>query len=183
MNIPASKKGLVQRFRRSPIDIQTYFEHLPGLITDYPLDVALAYLSAKVEDAHLMTLYCGAVKLYKTHSDMTWKILVRQYITKGTYKDFYRTIIGRALPEPTTRMLKDAAEVRNNVLHGKGAVEADKRRAIARIIQYAISFDAYTSGLAGFHPFGDLRGFKGAAKDLGKPTTRLILKGMGFELD
>ena len=60
-----SKPGLLNFFHKSPAEIQKYFEHLPNLIEQFPLDVVLTYVFARVELAHNMALYCGIAKLHR----------------------------------------------------------------------------------------------------------------------
>ena len=57
------------------------------------------------------------------------------------------------------------------------------RQAHVDIIEYAESVNIELQSVAGFEPFGDLRGFKGKVKSLEKGTTRWLLKGIGFSVD
>lgn len=65
-------------------------------------------------------------------------------------------------------------------MHGKPPAASEVRNAIAQVLDYTRDFDALVHRLAGFHPCGDLRGFKGAKAPLDKATTGWVLKGMGF---
>ena len=78
--------------------------------------------------------------------------------------------------------LSRAEKVRDRVIHGKQVDDNEKREAVLDILEFAEGFNVYVSSLAGFKPFGSLRGFKGRATPLDKSTTRWILKGMGFKL-
>ncbi len=60
--------------------------------------------------------------------------------------------------------------------------DADMRRAIHDVFEYAKAFNTVVDGLGQFKPFGDLRGFKGRGVNLDKKTTRLILKGIGLKV-
>jgi hypothetical protein len=63
---------------------------------------------------------------------------------------------------------------------GKRVSEADKRRAVVALLDYAEAFNCEVYDLCGFRPFGPLRGFKGAVASLDKRTSRWILAGIGF---
>lgn len=43
--------GLINQFKAAPADIQKSFEHLPGLLQDYPLDAAISYMFSQLEKA------------------------------------------------------------------------------------------------------------------------------------
>ena len=60
--------------------------------------------------------------------------------------------------------------------------EAEKRKAIALVLDYSGELDDLVQSLGGFRPFGDMRGFSGAASKLDARTTRWMLKGMGFTI-
>ena len=70
--------------------------------------------------------------------------------------------------------------MRDHVIHGKEATDAQIRNAVAHVLEYAARLNDLTTALQGPPPFGDQRGFKGAAQALDKKTSRWILKGMGF---
>jgi hypothetical protein len=65
-------------------------------------------------------------------------------------------------------------------MHGKSASDDQVRNAVAHILAYATAMNECTAEYDGPKPFGDLRGFKGAAQSLEKGTTRWVLMGMGF---
>ena len=176
-----SRKGLASYFAQAPIGVQKVFNDLPKLTDNMSLTVPLAYLFARVEAVHVLTLYCGLVKLHKTNADMTWNILQHQHITRKNFQDFFANIIGKSLNNQTRKLLEKAEKVRDKVIHGKRVNDAEKRDALAWLLDYAKAFDSEVFRVAKFHPFGgDLRGFKGAGKSFPKRTTRWILKGMGF---
>ena len=70
MNVPASWRGVRNRLMQAPKEIQWYFAPAEELIEHYPWEVSLAYLFARLERAHIMTLYCGVVKLHKVDSEL-----------------------------------------------------------------------------------------------------------------
>jgi hypothetical protein len=175
-----SKRGLLAHFEGRSESARDYFEHIPKLVAEFPLDVSLAYVFAQVEKAHVMALYCGIVKLHRTDGEVTWKAVHGHYMTRDGFKQKYETIYGKGIASGTIDLLVYAEEVRDKVMHGKTASDDNKRNAIAHVLQYADDLNSETAALRGPKPFGDLRGFKGRGKSLDKGTSRWVLKGMGF---
>jgi hypothetical protein len=100
------------------------------------------------------------------------------HITRDSFLKHYETVFGQAMPAPTVAKLKFAERVRDKTVHGKTVSDADFRQAIVDVIDYAASFNTHVDSRAGFEPFGDMRGFKGAGQPLEKTTTRWLLKGL-----
>ncbi len=46
-------------------------------------------------------------------------------------------------------------------MHGKEVTEKEKRQAIVDVIDYADDLNEFVKSIAGFRPFGDMRGYKG----------------------
>lgn len=182
MSTVRTVNGVLRRYDLAPHRIRDYFKHAPTLVRDYPLEVCLSYMFSQVEVAHNMTLYCGAVKLHKADSNLTWEAIRRQHITREGFQRLFEEIYGARIPAASLTPLSAAEKVRDQVMHGKRPSEADKRAAVANVIEYAEKLNEYLSSKAGLRPFGVLRGFKGRAKPLDKKTTRWILKGIGFDL-
>jgi len=177
-----SKPGLLNFFKSSNTEIQRYFVHLPALVEQFPLDVALAYVFAQVELAHNMTLYCGIAKLHRADADVAFRAVQAQHMTREEFRAKYEVVYSKPVPEATQLLLTYAEAVRDRVMHGKYASDDQKRNAIAHVLAYAAALNDCTATHGGPRPFGDLRGFKGAAQALEKGTTRWMLKGMGFKL-
>ena len=182
MSIPKSRRGLLNHFNRASAEIRNYFQYLPKLLADFPLDVCLAYLFARLELAQNMTLYCGVVKLHHANAAVARSATDTHRMTRGDFRDKFQTVFGKQIPDKITDALETAEDVRDRVMHGKSTREKDKRNAIAKVIDYAEALNTFVDSIASFSPFGDLRGFKGRARSLDKSTTRWLLKGMGFSL-
>lgn len=180
MNKIKSKPGLLLHYKQQPKGLRDYFSHLPRLVEGFPLDVALAYVFAQVELAQNMALYCGVAKVHRADSDLAYRAIQRQHLKRADFRDKYEMIYGKPIPETITSLLITAEAVRDRVMHGKGSTDDQKRNAIAHVLAYAAALNAFTASAGGPRPFGNLRGFKGAAQSLDKSTTRWILKGMGF---
>ncbi len=180
MPIPGSWKGIVNRLNASPVS--GYFPHLPGLLKDYPLDVSISYLFGMVELAQNNSLYCGMVKLHGVDKELARKAIDLHPIFRADFRQFYEAIFEKKPKEITFVKLEEAEAIRDRIVHGKQASEKDKRKAVVDIIEFAERFNDDVNVIAGFRPFGDLRGFKGRGQPLNKSTSRWILKGIGFKL-
>ena len=175
-----SKPGLKNRYNAAPKEVRDYFPHLVGLLDAFPLDVALAYVFSRVELAQNMTLYCGIVKRHKGNAALARKAVDAHHMTRKDFVQKYEAIFGKVLSSGAAASLQAAEAIRDKVMHGKKTSDKEVRQAIANVLDYAQQLNSDVSSLAGFKPFGDLRGFKGAAQSLDHSTTRWVLKGMGF---
>jgi len=179
---PANRQELNEYLRRSPQDIRLYFGELSGILERFSLDVALAYVFARTELAHNMALYCGIVKIHHAHSGMARTAIDATHLTRELFPEKFESVFGRPLPNEVVTHLRGAEGTRDRVMHGKSTPDSAKREAIAHVIDYACRFNDVVYPIAGFRPFGNLRGFHGRGKSLPKNSTRWILKGMGFKL-
>lgn len=169
-----------------PVEVRSFFSDLPSLIgSDFSLDIALAYVFFRIEYGQRQTLYCGARKLHRTESTLTWKAIDKHDLTRAGFKDLFKTIYGFAVTATANDCIAEAQLVRDALMHGRQAIEAKKREALCNALHYATEMNrliAEVKGL-GFRPFaGDLRGIVGRLEALDESTTRWILKGMGFTL-
>ena len=184
--IPASRPRLRKLYDTLPPEARGFFGEVPGLLdADLSLDIVLAYVFFRVEQGQHLTLYCGARKLHKTESTLTWQALDDHHMTRDEFRSLFKTIYGFPIHKDTLDCIARAETIRDRVMHGKRVTEADKREAIARVLQYASLMNQQVSvtEAAGFKPFSkDLRGFAGRLPHLDKATTRWILKGMGFSV-
>jgi hypothetical protein len=182
MIAPGSWRGIVNRYRKSPPEVQEYFKHLPKLLEEFPLDVAIAYLFARIELVQNTALYCGVVKLHRGHTEVTRNAINAHHMERKDFEQLFENVFGKKLTSDILSPLKDAERIRDKVLHGKHISETDKRTAIVRVIEFAELFNKFVQDVAGFKPFADLRGFKGRGAALDKSTTRWIMKGLGFKI-
>ncbi|MFC1537548.1 hypothetical protein ACFL4P_01840 [Gemmatimonadota bacterium] len=178
MNIPRDYRSIINLFRAKPEEIQKYFEHFPELSTNFPWEVSLGYLFTRVEKAQIMTLYCGAVKLHRTNTELTNKNIQSKHIKRKAFLKLFENIFNKNINDSILINLREAEKVRDNVLHGKDVSDAKMREAVVRIFKFAEEFNNFMSRVGGFKPFGNLRGYKGRTKLLEKSTTRLVLKGL-----
>ena len=182
MSAVKSKIGLLKVYEGAPEKVRDYFAHLPGLVKEFPLDVAMSYAFAQIELAHNMTLYCGAVKIHRCHTDVARAAVNTHHMTRDGFKDRFKVVLGQEIPTKISKSLGRAEKTRGRVMHGKAVPEAQMRDALSEVIEYANAFNACVQDCAGFQPFGPLSGFKGRATPLPADTTRWVLRGMGFEI-
>ena len=177
-----TKKGLLNVYNACSSGVQRYFEHLPKLLDEFPLDVALAYAFARLELAQNMALYCGVVKLHRANAELASRAVSTHHMTREGFVGLYEAVFDFGLPKAAAQALKTAEDTRDAAMHGKSATDDRLRNAIARVLEYAEAINAQLSKEHGLRPFGHLRGFAGRAKKLEKRTTRFMLKGMGFNI-
>jgi hypothetical protein len=186
MEIAKSRPGLRNLFNKFDDDIRLYFDDLLPLVdSDFSFDIILAYVFFKLEQGQRQALFCGARKLHKTDSELTWLALDKQHVTRETYQRFVQTIFGFEIPKPTLEIIAKAEESRDRLMHGRDVDELEKREAISRVLHYCDQINKLIADdkKLGFKPYkSDLRGFAGALASLDQSTTRWILKGMGFSL-
>jgi hypothetical protein len=179
MAIP-SCKAVLKHYASVPGDVQKFFGHLPSLIENYGWEVCIAYQFIRVETAQNRTLYGGVVRLHRANAKVTESMLYSLHVTRASFLVLVETIFGAPLPAVIADKIKIAEKVRDKTVHGKGISGADARQALVDVLDYAAELNQFVEGIAGFRPFGDMRGFKGATAPLEKSTTRWLLKGLGF---
>jgi hypothetical protein len=173
---------MVASYNECPPEIQKHFEHFPALAKEFPWDVSLGYLIGRVELSHNMAIYCGVVKLHRANAELTYRAVQNQHMTREGFKTFFAAIFGKPIDENISKTLEEAEAVRDKILHGKAASQADMRKAVIRIFDYACKMNQFVHGISRIKPFKTMRGFKGRARSHDKPTSRWLLKGMGFTL-
>jgi len=150
-----SKRGLKKHYEAAPEEVREYFSHLPGLLETFPLHVALAYVFSRVELAQNMAIYCGIVKRHKGDAALVRKAVDAHHMTRKDFAEKYKAVFGKA----PSAFIGAAEKVRDKVMHGKNTTDKEVRQAIAKVLDYAQRLNAGVSSVAGFKPFGDLRGW------------------------
>ncbi len=181
MTAPKSYKGVLKRFKAARKNVQDYFVAVEDLINQYSYEIALAYLFSQIEKAQNMAIYCGLVKLHEINTNLASSAVENEHMTRPFFREMYERVFGKPLPQNVVDTILEAEKIRDKVLHGKTATAPEMRKAIVDLLDYAERLDDFTHGIAGFRPFGDLRGFKGRRQPLPKNTCRWVLKGMGFQ--
>ena len=73
MTQPKRWKVVVKHLATLPREVQHYFEHIRKLARDVPWEVSLAYVFSRVEIAHNMAIYWGAVNALCYHIGHVWE--------------------------------------------------------------------------------------------------------------
>ena len=183
--IARSRPGLRNLFDGFDEDIKGYFGEFRALVdSEFSLQVILAYSFFRLEQGQRTTLFCGARKLHKTDSDLTWKAIDGHYMSRDNFQKFFEVIFNAAIPATIQDVIKPAEDIRDKLMHGRGLDDGEVREAISRVLHYGNQINIFLdSRNVGFRAFvGDLRGFAGRLEALDKSTSRWILKGMGFQL-
>lgn len=162
-----------------PKDIQDYFLHLPSLLnSNLPWDVIIAYQFIQVEKAQNRTIYGGVVKIHRAHKEVVGSMLYPLHITRASFLTLFETIFSEPLDKNTVNKLKLAEKVRDKTVHGKGVSVSEARQAIGDVLDYAHLMNIQVDKIAGFYPFGSMKGFKGRREPLEEKTTSWLLKGL-----
>ena len=180
-NTPKNYKGVIEHFDTSPDEVKWYFGDFRSLVTDYRWEASISAVFPRVERAKRMTLYCGIVKLHWCEASVTRALVDREHLSRSRFIELFATIFGKPIPKRLVKQLGEAEAIRDRVVHGsRNWTEADARRCLTDVIDFAVGFNDFVDKQAGFRPFGPLRGFKGRRTPLPKTTTNWVLKGMGF---
>jgi hypothetical protein len=180
-SVPGSWRGVVNRYRRCPVEVQGYFDRLPDLIEHYNWEVALGFMFIRLEKALNTMLYCGARKVHRAHAETAYRFVDRHHMGRKEFRRLFKNVFGQAISNETAGIVAEAEKVRDKIVHGKDATDADKRKAIVWLLIYAEQMNQLVDQLAGFKPFTtDLRGFAGRGDALDQSTTGWLMKGLGF---
>ena len=177
-----TKKGLKSLYENCSEEVRHHFAHLPKLLEEFPMDVCLAYVFARVEFGQNMALYCGSVRVHRVNAEIARNAVGTHHMTRESFIQLYKTVFDCDLPKSAHADLKTAERIRDLIMHGKGATSDQIRNAIARALEYADEVNSQLNRKHGLRPFGSLKGFAGRAKKLDTRTSRFLLKGLGFTL-
>ena len=180
MPAPANYKQVIQIYEQSAPEIQNYFRGLPKLIEDYDWIVPLSFVFARIETVKHTSLHCGLVKLHELDTKLTRSLLDKDHMSRSRFRELFKVIFAKNIPDELCTLLADAEAIRDKAAHGKVLSQKQAREGLAGALSFAKGFNEFVKQVGGFHPFGDLRGFKGAARPLKAETTRWVLKGMGI---
>lgn len=119
---------------------------------------------------------------FRTDSGLAWDAVDRMDITRANFPVFYRSIIGKKLPEALQTTIEPAEKVRDDITHGRSKTSAEIHRAILKCLEYAEALNSVFHKHAQFRPIGPLRGVTGkrGKPQLDRKISRAVLKGLGF---
>lgn len=180
MNAPANYLQVLNHFKAKPVEVREYFPSFEELVEGYPWDVSVSYVFSRVEAAKHSSIYCGIVKLHWAESSMTREMIDKDHMSRGRFRELFKTVFGKPISKELLDKLSEAEDIRDKIAHGKKWTDAQARKALKDIFDFATDFNAFVQELGGFKPFGNLKGFKGRKESLSKETTRWVLRGMGI---
>lgn len=173
--------AIKKSFESSDERIKRYYSDLPKLIDgNFSYQICIAYCFLKVEQALNRTLYGGVAKVHRGDKDIAQRIVNMHHLTRDGFLNLYRNIFGRPLNDDVLNKIKAAEKIRDKVIHGKRVTDPEIREAIIDVLEYSQSLNIEVHSIAGFYPFGDMRGFKGRSKPLDRRTTKWLMRGLGF---
>ena len=176
-----SKPRLKQAYNECSQEVRNYFEHIPKLLDEFPMEVCLAYVFARLELGQKMALYCGVVKIHRVNSEIARDVVEKQHMTRDKFVKLYKTIFDIDLPNAARKDLEHAEKTRDSLMHGKTATDDQIRNAIACVLKYAGEVNKQLHEKHQLKPFVDhLRGFAGRLRKLDGSTSRFVLMGMGL---
>jgi hypothetical protein len=174
-----SYKSLIRHFDTMPDHIRWHFPDLEKLLRDqYPFDIPLAYLFLKIELAYNRSLYGGLVRQHRVDTTFARRILNLQHLTREGYRDLFDNVYG--LQPAGKPFIERAEETRDKVIHGKKMEPAQLREAIGDALDFCLQLHNQILNIAGFTPFGDMRGFAAKKDLLDASTSKWVMRGMGF---
>lgn len=174
-------KAILKYFESRSDQVRGYFYDLGYLLNDgYSYEIILAYLFLKVEQAQNRALYGGVVKIHRGQAIFCKRIINQQHLTRDGFKDLYKNIFGHPVNKETSEKIETAEKIRDKVIHGKTIPAKEQRTAIIDVLDYAESLNQDIHQIAGFKPFGSMKGFKGRADSLDTRTTKWVMRGLGF---
>ena len=137
--VPAQRRTLRQLFDRMPAEVQTFFSDLGDLIdSNFDLDVAVTYAFFRIELGQRQTLYCGARKLHRTESAMTWQAIDDYDMTRSGFRELFKTIYGYTISSDAKKAMADAEKIRGDIMHGRAPSEKKKREAITKAMHLSL---------------------------------------------
>ena len=180
MNAPANYLQVLNHFNAMPQEVKDYFPSFINLVEGYSWDVSVSYVFSRVEAVKHATIYCGIVKLHWTDSALTRELIDKDHMSRGRFRDLFKIVFGKPITKNLADKLSEAESIRDKIAHGKKWNDAQARKSLIDIFEFAGGFNTFVNESAGFKPFSDLRGFKGRKQPLPKTTTRWVLLGMGI---
>lgn len=179
--------GLRNFYAACTPEVQEYFEHVPKLLEEFPMNVCLSYAFSLMEMGSIMALYAGAVKVHNVDTELARKAVEKEHISSEDWPRMYKAIFNVDPPRAAGKDLSEARDTRNLILHGRAKVlsqtEVNRRvrQAIACVLHCAEEINDQLEDRFQLKPFGTLAGFASPYPRLEKETSKLVLRGMGFK--
>jgi len=174
--------AVIKEIQNASEDVERFYEPIIDLIEEYPWGVSLAYAFSQLETGQKNVLYCGMRKIHGVHSDVAWAAIGSEHLTRNEYRERFKNVIGVHIPQDMIDSITTAEKTRDSHMHGGHPKVHDMRKAIVSVFKYSEDMNTLCKDKHKFSPYGSLRGFTGSGTSLSKATSRLVAKGLGFNL-
>ena len=178
--MPKTYKAVINHYNTTPKSVREYFSDFVELVENYDWEISVSYVFSRIEQAKRMTIYCGIVKMHWCESKLTWKLVSEDHMARGRFKDLFKIVFGKKMPDELAAKLEKGENVRDKIAHGMNWTEKEAREGLTAVLDFATEFNEFVSSLGGFRPFGNLRRYKGRKEPLPISTTKWVLRGMGI---
>ncbi len=123
-------------------------------------DILIAYLFIKVEHGQRRIFYGLAINRHNVNKHAASVIIKKWHIDQIDFIILYRILSGKRINQKILGHKKKAADVRNDIFHGKIVDDADKAMAIKAILDYIGELNEHVLQKYKFKPFGNMKGFR-----------------------
>ena len=174
------RRTVIKRLREHDDDVIAYFDPSVELLEDdYPYQVVISYLFARLENAHREALYYGTLK-HGVEKRLAWNAIDRIDLTRNGFRELFQTIYGYKIPRALIDDIKHAEKTRDDLLHGRRLLNDRFPKAVLKVFDYFAGINDLTYRKSQIWIAGDKRGMMGARSVHSKATSRWILMGMGL---
>ncbi len=124
-------------------------------------DILIAYLFIKVELGQRRIFYGLAINKHNVNKRMASAIIIKKWrIDQPRFTILYKVLSGKTVDSKILEYKRKAADVRNNIIHGKIVTDAEKAQAIKDILNYIEKLNDLVRLKYKFKPFGNMKGFR-----------------------
>ncbi len=183
-----SNASVIEAYNVCDDDIKNYYSELISLLQDdrFSNEIAISYCFFKLEQALHRILYGGLVGVHRADKTLAMQAVDELHLTRNGFVELCSKIFKddndktKNINQSILSIIKSAEKVRDRVMHGKDVKPAEIRKAITVVLMYSTKLNSEIKQIAGFTPFGSMKGFKGRSQSVNETTTKWLLKGLGF---
>ena len=88
-----------------------------------------------------MTLYCGVVKKHRANPTLASAAIDSYHLTRKSFQNLFKAVFETKVPPDIAEKLSAAERIRDRIMHGKSALDREKREAIYNVLSYAKEFN------------------------------------------
>ena len=166
------------QYRALPDDVQSHLGKLPDLLEGRDLDLILAYLFMMIEQGRYRSIKCVLIRTFKCKTSVVDDLLADRAFSRSSFRSCIKSIAGIDVSSGEMKVLSNAEEVRDTIMHGRKASDDRKRQAIFDCLTFIHHFGEKIRKKTTKNPFATLQGLAGNAKPLSEPQSRWIVRGI-----